>query len=306
MSEVAMRILSLAESNSSHVYHVNLCGNTSLLTACMNRMTDVALYILSISRENIDQIGENSRTALMWACYNKMYEVAVDILSTPVIVHCTDKDGLTALTITCNAVPIYNPRNDVDQLELKDCSSNNLFTIIDVANLIISQMTDVMDDMDEHPLILSLCGNPSLNRLIVNLLQSPKYCNKLKASINNLALLKACENNMKDVALLVLEKTNALIGGTNKHSVIQQIIDTNMMDVIIAITQKQDMYKNIVETVETADHAECMICCGETDETVLFNPCMHSFAYHEKCFNRLIACPTCRKKIKSQQKIFPQ
>ena len=76
----ALRLLN--EQNYNQIDYIDEYGNTSLIWACRNSLSEVALEIIKTGLCKRDQIDHYGNTALIFACENKLKKVALEIIKT--------------------------------------------------------------------------------------------------------------------------------------------------------------------------------------------------------------------------------
>jgi len=101
MTEVALELIKTGHANPEQIN--NNYGNTALILACENIMTEVTLELIKTGHVNPEQINNNyGNTALILACRNEMKEVALELIKTGHVKpdHIA-QDGTTALSWAC-------------------------------------------------------------------------------------------------------------------------------------------------------------------------------------------------------------
>ena len=114
----ALRLLN--EQNYNQIDYIDEYGNTSLIWACRNGMSEIALKIIKTGLCKLDQIDHYGNTALIFACENSLSEVALELIKTgqskPEQINITED---TALIFACK-----NKLSEVALKLIKTCRSN--------------------------------------------------------------------------------------------------------------------------------------------------------------------------------------
>lgn len=114
----ALRLLN--EQNYNQIDYIDEYGNTSLIWACRNGMSEIALKIIKTGLCKLDQIDHYGNTALIFACENSLSKVSLELIKTgqskPEQINITED---TALIFACK-----NKLSEVALKLIKTCRSN--------------------------------------------------------------------------------------------------------------------------------------------------------------------------------------
>ena len=171
MKKVALKLIKTGHAKPEQV---NKDGNTALIWACQNEMTEVVLELIKIGYSKPEQVDISGDTALIWACEKGMKEVAYEIVP------------VGAFTIN-------------DLLLLKPewaCVSNTTVAL----ELIKTGHANPEQVDNDYCTAFHMVCNYGMEDIALELIRTGKYKPDYIAKDGNTAFSWACENGMKEVA----------------------------------------------------------------------------------------------------------
>ena len=310
----------LQSSHLCGLEYVSKRGDTPLMWVCYNKMESVALEILRYPYMcNLSAVGEYHNTALIYACDNNMQSV-IQLMLQPML-DCSigqiNDFGNTALTILLNA------------------GNENL--VLQILNYPNDCALDHIDANGETPLMIACeKGYKEVALKMLNTPEKCNLCSTalVSACSNNMedvASVILDNSHLFDINTEIIHGdlfkcacTNRLFGVIDKIlSIIDNKLETYIYDNIKIISSDRHVYQicinkllknrlnNIPDTeeicgaidrlnklnIKSRTVRDCMMCCEESHNNVLFTTCKHLISLCTGCDKYIhTKCPVCMSK----------
>ncbi len=240
--------------------YIDPSGNTALIEACKNNLSEVALALIATGESNPGLIMKyyNDNTALLFACKNKMSEVAlaliatgksnpghpngIDITALNLACEYNMSEVALALIATGKSNPGVIPWFGIKKSALLYACENNMSEV--ALALIATGESNPGYKWDGFTALIYACKNNMSDvalALIATGESNPGYG---MIGCGSTALLYACKNKMKDVAIALIatgESQYYLITNASAKKFIKQILDEMKMTAFIAASQKANI-----------------------------------------------------------------